>query len=138
MPLRVVTDTVVDEVFTTHADTDITVDAKEEVTSLDDDVSIHVGLINCPSSFSATVPDTLLKVEDSSFPVEVVTEVVGNGVVPAVATAVTWLLLLVGVFVMAVLAGVVTVGVTVSVVELPPRSFCAARFKNITIRKQSM
>ena len=78
-----------DEVFTTHADTDITVDAKVDVTSLDDDTGIFVGLIAFPSSFSTTGPDIFFKVSDSSFPVEAVTEVEGTCVVPVVATAVT-------------------------------------------------
>ena len=37
---------------------------------------------------------------------------------------------------MAVLTGVDTGGGTVSVVELAARSFCAAEFKNISIRNQ--
>ena len=127
--VRVVTDTVVAVELTTHSDTDIIVEFMVEVTALDVDADKIPCLFTWPSSLSLIEVDTVFKPDGSSFPAEAATEVEGNGIAPAVAVTMAGVLLGVCIFVTAVLTEGVTGGGVASVVELPPRSFCAVRLR---------
>ena len=123
VPLRVVTNTVVDDVLTTQVDTVITVDVNVELVSLTSDTVDT--LLPCTSSLSLANP--LARPETLSVAVATADDTAWEGDATAAEVVATCASVVAGIFVLPVLAGgeVMVGGVAAAPDGVLPRSFCA-------------